>query len=191
MPPVSIRAPLSRAGRHAGAPSKTGRMRVSIRAPLSRAGRPPGTLVLFLPRPVSIRAPLSRAGRLGARVGYRSARTFQSAPRSHERGDAHFCDPSRRQRGFNPRPALTSGATIGREHDVARGEVSIRAPLSRAGRRVEEVGHRASCRVSIRAPLSRAGRLFISAKPFGKRSFNPRPALTSGATIERKDTACR
>ena len=57
---------------------------------------------------------------------------FQSAPRSVERGDPKpQCKV--RTSSFNPRPAQSSGAT-GETLGLAYRMVSIRAPLSRAGR---------------------------------------------------------
>ncbi len=155
---VSIRAPLSRAGRltceltgrevfwFQSAPRSRERddecgrfagdiVPVSIRAPLSRAGRPLRVAGRIDSVVVSIRAPLSRAGRLLMPVLNSATAAFQSAPRSRERDD--FLG--------HPDP----GADL----------VSIRAPLSRAGR--HRVRHQL-CQlqeVSIRAPLSRAGRL--------------------------------
>ncbi len=109
--------------------------RVSIRAPLSRAGRL-DPLRQRDPLPaVSIRAPLSRAGRRLTKGRVSQLVKFQSAPRSRERDDpqtereADALDlfqsaPRSRERddpspwtrcagicGFNPRPALASGTT--------------------------------------------------------------------------------
>ncbi len=110
---------------------------------------------------------------------------FQSAPRSVERGDrrrspqAHGSTVS-----FNPRPAQSSGATRSQCSRHPRREVSIRAPLSRAGRpSAMTVSRSVHQRVSIRAPLSRAGRpWYVDACRESDRGFNPRPAQSSGAT---------
>ena len=202
---------------------------VSIRAPLSRAGRHCEHYTAPTPSDVSIRAPLSRAGRPYQIPAVQGLVRFQSAPRSRERDDCALqCSrlgllvsiraplsragrrpvgaDQRSRSGFNPRPALASGTTRQSGVSVAGHTVSIRAPLSRAGRRSARGLAARGPSVSIRAPLSRAGRqlltaidesiaLFQSAPrsrerddafdlPFLiKRScFNPRPALASGTT---------
>ncbi len=109
---------------------------------------------------------------------------FQSAPRAHARGD--ICSKSSKPsaRSFNPRPALTRGATQfagGHSRDI---RVSIRAPRSRAGRR-----HRAFTPVRFSrfqsAPRAHArGDESGVTKQLSLRCFNPRPALTRGATLE-------
>ncbi len=59
---------------------------------------------------------------------------FQSAPRAHARGDAITSRFQRLSNCFNPRPALTRGATLDQGVHSTVGVVSIRAPRSRAGR---------------------------------------------------------
>ena len=181
---VSIRAPLSRAGRPG---TRGGRRKasivVSIRAPLSRAGRPDCQFEAANSR-VSIRAPLSRAGRpaecsthwavdrfqsaprsveRGDCLGREARRTFlfQSAPRSVERGDTavEYCEA---RPSFNPRPAQSSGATTPMDHEHADNSFNPR-PAQSSG--ATYVGHAPTHRsVSIRAPLSRAGRPRCSAQ---------------------------
>ena len=83
---------------------------------------------------------------------------FQSAPRSLERGDPPEAGTCWTGCCFNPRPALSGGATRIRVKWAYGRKVSIRAPLSRAGRLWPVDSEAAHRRVSIRAPLSRAGR---------------------------------
>ncbi len=140
MAAVSIRAPLFRAGRLVPRTRNEGVAGVSIRAPLFRAGRYYGDLDPVLLHVVSIRAPLFRAGR-SALV------------------DARELVPA----------------------------VSIRAPLFRAGRFSQEWGFRGVGAVSIRAPLFRAGRCGSVQRPRDRYGgFNPRPALSSGAIAIRR-----
>ncbi len=151
---------------------------VSIRAPLSRAGRPIATKTCPTVEVVSIRAPLSRAGRRVVPTVAAPVIVFQSAPRSRERGDdantvgvthsiAFQSAPRSRERGdiarsrtvcvgqcFNPRPALASGATPDANPGQGPRLVSIRAPLSRAGRPVPVSSSNAS-RWFQSAPRSR------------------------------------
>ncbi len=108
---VSIRAPLSRAGRLNPTLGFTHHIEVSIRAPLSRAGRLAGPVGCFSETVVSIRAPLSRAGRLVPEALFPHDLKFQSAPRSRERDDQGAETPQMNFSGFNPRPALASGTT--------------------------------------------------------------------------------
>ncbi len=84
---------------------------VSIRAPRSRAGRPGLRPSQPLGLSVSIRAPRSRAGRPTAFSHADFAWLFQSAPRAHARGDQFVALVVVVQACFNPRPALTRGAT--------------------------------------------------------------------------------
>ena len=86
--------------------------RVSIRAPLTRAGRRAflGLLEgLFLFQS----APRSRERGDKAYEDFAEAiDKFQSAPRSRERGDFMLLDAARLEYCFNPRPAHASGATF-------------------------------------------------------------------------------
>ena len=107
---------------------------------------------------VSIRAPLSRTGRHRIQRVEVSRLWFQSAPRSLERGDQTEAEASGLIAGFNPRPALSNGATAPTSQPLPAGAVSIRAPLSRTGRPRGSDAARSDCPVSIRAPLSRTGR---------------------------------
>ncbi len=84
---VSIRAPLTRAGRRAPVRAIGQEIWVSIRAPLTRAGRLKRLREMVSLIRVSIRAPLTRAGRHTACVLNPESMPFQSAPRSRERGD--------------------------------------------------------------------------------------------------------
>ena len=134
---------------------------------------------------VSIHAPLDRAGRPSVSTTSLRPCRFQSTPRSIERGDRQRQDrgDARDYRGFNPRPARSSGATR-QAADWNRGiDVSIHAPLDRAGRRPEILQRNWRRRVSIHAPLDRAGRPIPHLFPLTHCSrFNPRPARSSGAT---------
>ena len=202
----SIRAPLSRAGRHAGLATTAVAAFVSIRAPLSRAGRHRGAHALGDSNRVSIRAPLSRAGRrpdTGAAPRFdlfQSAprsrergdaphssqpfanQSFQSAPRSRERGDSARSSPCPGRSSFNPRPALASGATFEFPIKDEHARVSIRAPLSRAGR-LRRVVSAAPLMLFQSAPRSRErGDITIGFIVGRLERFNPRPALASGAT---------
>ncbi len=156
---VSIRAPLTRAGRQPQPRRGLERFAVSIRAPLTRAGRHKAAQALAHTYNVSIRAPLTRAGRRGEYHVVTADSKFQSAPRSRERGDQNVSAvslmarwfqsaPRSRERGdwrgvhhvggassgFNPRPAHASGATPTGFGSSFSEYVSIRAPLTRAGR---------------------------------------------------------
>ncbi len=165
---VSIRAPLSRAGRRA-THGLNSREPVFQSAPRSRERGDKrideGSKLLG----VSIRAPLSRAGRQRFSRHTFGSSVFQSAPRSRERGDWCCLFAWVTEVGFNPRPALASGATNSDQNFFATKCVSIRAPLSRAGRQLWEKAKARKLQVSIRAPLSRAGRprLAFEAEPQG------------------------
>ena len=114
--------------------------------------------------------------------------------------------PSRRIR-FNPRPALASGTTHRHKADGLAWVVSIRAPLSRAGRlfvfedlppvalfqSAPRSRERDDCRrertraataVSIRAPLSRAGRLADPEKGMGFAHVSIRAPLSRAGRRE-------
>ena len=109
--------------------------------------------------PVSIRAPLLRAGRRTARPATHGSRTFQSAPRSCERGDTTPPAARRALGSFNPRPALASGAT------------SFNSSICRLSAQFQS------------APRScERGDTLKAAPVDGSKGFNPRPALASGAT---------
>ncbi len=204
---VSIRAPLSRAGRlrvRAGCSADP----VSIRAPLSRAGRPQPSAIVSAMRLVSIRAPLSRAGRLvrtsasrnGTLVSIRAplsraGRRSRRGESAHSRSVSIRAPLSRAGRlradqltkssgmGFNPRPAQSSGATLS-SCLVDRGRCAFQsAPRSVERGDLPAHAYRVvTLRVSIRAPLSRAGRPGTTITCVDVRSFNPRPAQSSGAT---------
>ncbi len=120
---------------------------------------------------------------------------FQSASRSRERDDPASRSLARSFRSFNPRPALASGTTVGISLATAAAAVSIRVPLSRAGRPCKRSALRkqrlfqsasrsrerddtikikqppATIVVSIRVPLSRAGRLTVDTSTLKVDSF--------------------
>ncbi len=156
---VSIRAPLSRAGRRARSVAVTRARDAFQSAPRSveRGDLAASRLARNRER-VSIRAPLSRAGRPQLDECARLAIMFQSAPRSVERGD-QYVDASSHGCRFQSAPrSVERGdprSPCGRRVD----DVSIRAPLSRAGRPADHGRSPCAVAVSIRAPLSRAGRL--------------------------------
>ncbi len=233
---VSIRAPVSRPGRPhpplrrqnkmcfnprpglaTGATralvQRQARGTVSIRAPVSRPGRRRAKRIAGTSGDVSIRAPVSRPGRPGA-AGFKvMLNTFQSAPRSRDRGDllvpklATMDDkfqsaPRSRDRGdvkigrltltgrrFNPRPGLATGATVGNGNVLQRLGVSIRAPVSRPGRLDLKDKDGKQLSVSIRAPVSRPGRPLRLIFSPALNCFNPRPGLATGATCSQ--AACQ
>ena len=107
---------------------------------------------------VSIRAPHFHAGRRHTPACRGSLPLFQSAPRTFMRGDGvGNCKP-RSCISFNPRPALSCGATSSMTGNYNTWLVSIRAPHFHAGRPGQ------TCPL-ITVP-----------------GFNPRPALSCGAT---------
>ncbi len=109
--PVSIRAPPSRAGRHLRIkPPDLWSSRFNPRPALA-SGATSFPAAVWPVDDVSIRAPPSRAGRQMGINPLQRARMFQSAPRPRERGDADAPADHTVQHGFNPRPALASGAT--------------------------------------------------------------------------------
>ena len=152
-------------------------------APRSRERGDRRSVLIPTTMQVSIRAPLTRAGRLPVHSSPSRNGSFQSAPRSRERGDSK-CRPYRRLTwSFNPRPAHASGATAASTLERIDSYVSIRAPLTRAGRPALGAIPFTTHYVSIRAPLTRAGRQAVEeADVAPKVSFNPRPAHASGAT---------
>ena len=137
---VSIRAPVTRPGRHqiatgdadqlhsfnprpghsTGAtcrptPQHRSAIVVSIRAPVTRPGRLDNRdRLLSAVMTVSIRAPVTRPGRHG--VAWRDG----------------ICQC------FNPRPGHSTGATEWPEESCEASEVSIRAPVTRPGRLTTE-----------------------------------------------------
>ena len=155
---VSIRAPVTRPGRHVQYAATAG-FNLFQSAPRSRdRGDPlcPRWVIRitgFNPRPghatgathcscgtvtkvsVSIRAPVTRPGRLNQISAGLPANRFQSAPRSRDRGDivSDRIEPS--PTGFNPRPGHATGATEQRRVLCRVFQVSIRAPVTRPGRR--------------------------------------------------------
>ena len=131
---------------------------------------------------VSIRAPHFHAGRRYHPPNCIRCQRFQSAPRTFMRGDRWMRQLTGLAARFNPRPALSCGATS-RNCSGARGYgVSIRAPHFHAGRRCASMSAVATLRfqsaprtfmrgdqaavadavdgayVSIRAPHFHAGR---------------------------------
>ena len=111
---VSIRAPLLRAGRPERVFADDRLKRVSIRAPLLRAGRQFQEVLDvrdcgFNPRPALASGATKKTGVKNSQII-----TFQSAPRSCERGDTYSIAGARVTISFNPRPALASGATAAR-----------------------------------------------------------------------------
>ena len=181
---------------------------VSIRAPLTRAGRLGNAHGPSSPMTVSIRAPLTRAGRLSGLIFHFRFGPFQSAPRSRERGDMVIAATTARQWSFNPRPAHASGATWYSLLWRPRRRCFNPRPAHASGATWEALSIRRDRVVSIRAPLTRAGRRnvtpptvsiapFQSAprsrergdsrlrrRKFARTCFNPRPAHASGATSD-------
>ncbi len=157
---VSIRAPVSRPGRLDGWLSGLTFEGVSIRAPVSRPGRPrtarlcsaaawfqsaprsrdrgdARALRLAKPPQLFQSAPRSRdRGDVNGTVCVDCKRAFQSAPRSRDRGDHGARIPRHILTSFNPRPGLATGATRRRRAWRRWSRVSIRAPVSRPGRRL-------------------------------------------------------
>ena len=179
---VSIRAPVSRPGRHMERLRESASGGVSIRAPVSRPGRHDHSSIVGDAAVVSIRAPVSRPGRPSKPGCGQPPARFQSAPRSRDRGDRPRRSKPWPGCCFNPRPGLATGATGASGFTAAGDLVSIRAPVSRPGRRVHPMAATGFVPVSIRAPVSRPGRLvrhIIGMHPY---RFNPRPGLATGAT---------
>src|SRR5919108_349960 len=85
---------------------------------------------------------------------------FQSAPRALARGDIVFAEQEADGKGFNPRPALSHGAT-----------------RIKATRRREDVKFQSAPRALARGDLT------VSYGLKRERCFNPRPALSHGATL--------
>ncbi len=179
---------------------------VSIRAPLSRAGRLQAPHDGATPRRFQS-APRSRERGDWHRIeGQGVIQMFQSAPRSRERGDLIPVASPEKIDKFQSAPRSRERGDRGRRKGGEGDCVSIRAPLSRAGRHMSTGSIGKTAGVSIRAPLSRAGRPlspqvapppseFQSAPRSRERGdfkssaqkretscFNPRPALASGAT---------
>ena len=127
---------------------------------------------------VSIRAPVSRPGRRISRAVVSSRQLFQSAPRSRDRGDSHQKCPDNLRICFNPRPGLATGATFMPEKTARALGVSIRAPVSRPGRRARVSQFCCCCIVSIRAPVSRPGRLLKSNSGCGLRHVSIRAPVS-------------
>ncbi len=109
---------------------------VSIHAPLRRTGRPCLASLAGSEFAVSIHAPLRRTGRQSLACAVVVKITFQSTPRSEERGDI-----------------ADSTAITAHGHGV-----SIHAPLRRTGRRENILHDLHWSGVSIHAPLRRTGR---------------------------------
>ena len=137
-------------------------------------------------------APRSRErGDPGGRDIHYPSIMFQSAPRSRERGDRRR--PQRSCCGtssFNPRPALASGAIRLTPSHRAPTTVSIRAPLSRAGRYVVAEMIRRLGGFNPRPALASGAILPTSARTSKRTGFNPRPALASGAMLGQRGIGC-
>ena len=115
-----------------------------------------------LRKTVSIRAPQSPAGRLNPLVCWRITVSFQSAPRSLLRGDRS--NPP----GWRTSPAGFQSAP----RSLLRGDLR---PRLQDGRHDS---------VSIRAPQSPAGRQYPPPPLPPQAGFNPRPAVSCGATYQ-------
>ena len=135
---------------------------------------------------VSIRAPVTRPGR-HERIHIRAAMRICFNPRpGHSTGATpRHPDLARAVRRFNPRPGHSTGATPDC-HTTAdsRTNVSIRAPVTRPGRRVRNQLSTTLSEVSIRAPVTRPGRPASQAGELEPVCFNPRPGHSTGATRE-------
>ncbi len=107
---------------------------------------------------------------------------FQSAPRSRDRGDRTAASPLPCVPSFNPRPGHATGATKSMIGIGAVSYVSIRAPVTRPGRRR---GTRFASRMGQfqSAPRSRdrGDRTSLTVRSQGA-GFNPRPGHATGAT---------
>ena len=132
---VSIRAPHFHAGRLAIGGGLDRLIVVSIRAPHFHAGRLQEHRIQTAVYGVSIRAPHFHAGRRSNSRTRIIRSTFQSAPRTFMRGDVGRLELRQAIRSFNPRPALSCGATGSAQYGRGVREVSIRAPHFHAGRR--------------------------------------------------------
>ncbi len=151
--------------------------------PLRRAGRcrlsrstAEAALPGFNPRPPP------KSGAIRSSAFEPSSMRFQSAPPSEERGDTASASSKNCRQSFNPRPPPKSGAIAAdRSRDDLRRDVSIRAPLRRAGRCRDQALAALVVLVSIRAPLRRAGRCRIWSLVMAWPRFNPRPPPKSGA----------
>ncbi len=80
------------------------RDRVSIRTPVLRPGRPKTEAARANAKKVSIRTPVLRPGRLSGSGGHDQTFTFQSAPRSFDRGDTCFSRTRTPFHGFQSAP---------------------------------------------------------------------------------------
>jgi len=107
---------------------------VSIRAPIRRPGRPINLFDSARLARVSIRAPIRRPGRLKLLWLVRQFKTFQSAPRSEDRGDSALCPTSARMLLFQSAPRSEDRGDFGASLNSAVRIVSIRAPIRRPGR---------------------------------------------------------
>ena len=110
--------------------------------------------------------------------------SFQSAPRSLLRGDTYLCGYTVFHGKVSIRAPQSPAGRLGSSRPTLVSlDVSIRAPQSPAGRRK---GTSVTCRirnVSIRAPQSPAGRQGLRLGRVDYDGFNPRPAVSCGATI--------
>src|SRR3989338_893701 len=77
-------------------------------------------------------APLRRAGRPSENRSNAGAATFQSTPRSEERGDGNRKSVIPYRHSFNPRPAPKSGATLPIKSTSIRGTRFQSTPRSQA-----------------------------------------------------------
>ena len=111
---VSIRAPRFHTGRQATSVPVGHSVRVSIRAPRFHTGRLEGGGLPPSPFPAFQSAPRAfTRGDGGTTPTTDPRRGFQSAPRAFTRGDRAVLRLSiRRPCRFNPRPALSHGATL-------------------------------------------------------------------------------
>ncbi len=198
---VSIRARLSRSGRHVFSEPCEDVIEFQS-APASReAGDQPGRPPIerrpcFNPRP-----PLAKRATSVMVMLDTVTPPFQSAPASREAGDAMSLaalatelvsirarlsrsgrpglpawPPSRR--GFNPRPPLAKRATVAGVVGQRQHLVSIRARLSRSGRRFIGLQQLTGFGVSIRARLSRSGRRSTRAAQRADREVSIRARLS-------------
>ena len=108
---------------------------------------------------------------------------FNPSPRTFMRGNAAILhDKARTIRGFNPRPALSCGATAYRREYGDHLAVSIRAPHFHAGRPAHKLQYSGPKCFNPRPALS-CGATDVERSLYAVGvSFNPRPALSCGAT---------
>ena len=157
-------------------------VKVSIRAPHFHAGRP---LHISTDTAADLFQSAPRTFMRGDAPRHRRSPgllLFQSAPRTFMRGDLLRRVYRRRVRSFNPRPALSCGATKKRAVRNALQAVSIRAPHFHAGRRASEPRPARWRGFNPRPALSCGATRTCPARSPSSIRFNPRPALSCGAT---------